>query len=67
MSHIKKTGNCDGVNVEESLGVQVELANQEWKTFLQKLGQKDFTVARYAWMGDYNEALHSYHILKALV
>jgi len=41
---------------KKALGVQVELANQEWKTFLQKLGQKDFTVARYAWMGDYNEA-----------
>ncbi|OLQ71694.1 oligopeptide ABC transporter substrate-binding protein OppA [Photobacterium proteolyticum] len=41
---------------KKTLGVEVELANQEWKTFLQKLRQKDFTVARYAWMGDYNEA-----------
>ncbi|WP_064603590.1 peptide ABC transporter substrate-binding protein [Photobacterium sp. J15] len=41
---------------KKNLGVKVELANQEWKTFLQKLSQKDFTVARYAWNGDYNEA-----------
>ncbi len=41
---------------KKSLGVEVELANQEWKTFLQKLSQRDFDVARYAWMGDYNEA-----------
>ncbi|GHA57946.1 ABC transporter substrate-binding protein [Photobacterium aphoticum] len=40
----------------KTLGAKVDLANQEWKTFLQKLGQQDFTVARYAWMGDYNEA-----------
>ncbi|MDV5168929.1 peptide ABC transporter substrate-binding protein [Photobacterium rosenbergii] len=40
----------------KTLGAKVDLANQEWKTFLQKLGQKDFTVARYAWVGDYNEA-----------
>ncbi|QIR07768.1 peptide ABC transporter substrate-binding protein [Salinivibrio costicola] len=38
------------------LPVKVNLANQEWKTFLQKLLQKDFDVARYAWVGDYNEA-----------
>ncbi|MGF1870024.1 peptide ABC transporter substrate-binding protein [Photobacterium indicum] len=41
---------------KKSLGVEVELANQEWKTFLQKLSQRDFDVARYAWVGDYNEA-----------
>ncbi|MCW8331269.1 peptide ABC transporter substrate-binding protein [Photobacterium sp. SDRW27] len=41
---------------KKTLGAEVELANQEWKTFLQKLSQKDFTVARYAWNGDYNEA-----------
>ncbi|PSW18231.1 oligopeptide ABC transporter substrate-binding protein OppA [Photobacterium sanctipauli] len=40
----------------QTLGAKVTLANQEWKTFLQKLAQKDFTVARYAWIGDYNEA-----------
>ncbi|KLV07312.1 peptide ABC transporter substrate-binding protein [Photobacterium aquae] len=41
---------------KKALGAHVNLANQEWKTFLQKLVQQDFSVARYAWMGDYNEA-----------
>lgn len=36
--------------------VQVELLNQEWKTFLETKKQGDFTVARYGWIGDYNEA-----------
>ncbi|WP_420804847.1 peptide ABC transporter substrate-binding protein [Salinivibrio socompensis] len=38
------------------LPVDVNLANQEWKTFLQKVLQKDFDVARDGWIGDYNEA-----------
>lgn len=38
------------------LPVKVSLANQEWKTFLQKVLQKDFDVARDGWNGDYNEA-----------
>ncbi|WP_438269724.1 peptide ABC transporter substrate-binding protein [Photobacterium sanguinicancri] len=41
---------------KKNLGVNVELANQEWKTFLEKLSAKDFELARYAWVGDYNEA-----------
>lgn len=36
--------------------IKVKIANQEWKTFLQTLGNKNFSVARYAWVGDYNEA-----------
>jgi oligopeptide transport system substrate-binding protein len=31
-------------------------SHQEWKTFLQKVLQKDFDVARDGWIGDYNEA-----------
>ena len=42
--------------MEEDLGAEVEIANQEWKTFLQTLSSKNFSVARYAWIGDYNEA-----------
>ncbi|MGF1689981.1 peptide ABC transporter substrate-binding protein [Photobacterium kagoshimensis] len=41
---------------KKNLGVNVELANQEWKTFLEKLSAKNFELARYAWVGDYNEA-----------
>ncbi len=38
------------------LGVNVELANQEWKVFLETRGNQDYQVARAGWCGDYNEA-----------
>lgn len=41
---------------KKNLGAKVVIANQEWKTFLQTLSSKNFSVARYAWIGDYNEA-----------
>lgn len=41
---------------KQRLGVKVELANMEWKTFLEVRGQQDFDMARGAWCGDYNEA-----------
>jgi oligopeptide transport system substrate-binding protein len=41
---------------KQKLGVKVELANMEWKTFLEVRGQQDFDLARGAWCGDYNEA-----------
>ncbi len=41
---------------KQTLGVEVTLENQEWKTFLETRGNHDFEVARGAWCGDYNEA-----------
>jgi oligopeptide transport system substrate-binding protein len=41
---------------KQKLGVEVTLANQEWKTFLETRGNQDFALARGAWCGDYNEA-----------
>ncbi len=41
---------------KQTLGVNVELANQEWKTFLQTRGNGDYEIARAGWCGDYNEA-----------
>ena len=41
---------------KETLGAEVTLANQEWKTFLQTRGGQNFDVARGGWCGDYNEA-----------
>lgn len=38
------------------LGADVELANQEWKTFLETRGNGDYEIARAGWCGDYNEA-----------
>ncbi len=37
------------------LGVQVELLNKEWKTYLDSRIAGDFTVARSAWIADYDE------------
>ncbi|MCZ6618769.1 MAG: peptide ABC transporter substrate-binding protein [Gammaproteobacteria bacterium] len=41
---------------KQKLGVKVEMANMEWKTFLEVRGRQDFDLARGAWCGDYNEA-----------
>ncbi len=41
---------------KQKLGVEVELGNMEWQTFLEIRGQQDFELARGAWCGDYNEA-----------
>lgn len=41
---------------KQKLGIEVELANQEWKVFLETRGNQGFEMARGAWCGDYNEA-----------
>ncbi|MGL4237601.1 peptide ABC transporter substrate-binding protein [Tabrizicola sp.] len=41
---------------KQKLGVNVTLANYEWKTYLEIRAQQQFDLARYAWCGDYNEA-----------
>ncbi len=41
---------------KQSLGVDVELLNQEWKVFLETRKQKvDTQVFRAGWIGDYND------------
>ncbi len=39
-----------------TLGVDVALENQEWKTFLDTRRQGNYDVTRAGWCGDYNEA-----------
>ena len=41
---------------KQKLGVQTELVNYEWKTYLQIRQTQAFDIARAAWCGDYNEA-----------
>ncbi len=41
---------------KQNLGVSVELANEEWKTFLTDRSSQNFDLARAGWCGDYNEA-----------
>lgn len=41
---------------KQTLGVNVELANVEWKIHLDNMQNGEYEIARYAWCGDYNEA-----------
>ena len=39
------------------LGVEVELVNKEWKTYLQDIDTLSYEVARAGWIGDYNDPM----------
>ena len=41
---------------KQTLGVETNLANQEWQTFLEARSNGDYEVARGGWCADYNEA-----------
>ncbi len=40
---------------KRNLGVEVELRNAEWKTYLDQLSKLDYQIARRGWIGDYND------------
>lgn len=35
------------------LGIEIELVNKEWKSYLADRQRRDFTIARAGWLGDY--------------
>src|SRR6056297_5784 len=39
----------------ENLGIECELVNQEWSTYLSNRRQGNFQVARAGWIGDYQD------------
>jgi len=41
---------------KKTLGVEVTLQNQEWKTYIDSRNSGNFDVIRASWIGDYNEA-----------
>ena len=41
----------------KDLGVQVELENKEWKTYLQDIDTLSYEIARAGWIGDYNDPM----------
>ncbi|SPW26758.1 Periplasmic murein peptide-binding protein precursor [Edwardsiella tarda] len=41
---------------KKTLGVQVKLTNQEWKSYVDSRNSGQFDVVRASWMADYNEA-----------
>ena len=52
----KQIATVIGQMWKQKLGVRIELANFEWKTYLNIRKSREFDVARSAWCGDYNEA-----------
>ena len=52
----KKIAVALGSMWKKTLGLDVTLENQEWKTYLSSKDQGNFEVARAGWCGDYNEA-----------
>ena len=52
----KQIATVIGQMWKQKLGVAIELANFEWKTYLNIRKNREFDIARSAWCGDYNEA-----------
>ncbi len=44
-------------SVLASVGIPVQLENQEWNTFLNTRKNGDYTIARNGWVADYNDPL----------
>jgi oligopeptide transport system substrate-binding protein len=40
---------------KRELGIEVDLRNQEWATYLRSLDTLDFDMARSSWVGDYDD------------
>ena len=40
-----------------AVGINIQLENQEWNTFLNTRKNGDFSFARNAWLGDYNDPI----------
>ena len=38
---------------KDNLGIDVEIENQEWKTYLGRMSRMEFQMARMGWVGDY--------------
>lgn len=38
---------------KKELGIKVELVNQDWKVYLDRLNNLDYAIARAGWIGDY--------------
>ena len=38
---------------KNQLGLEIQLVNKEWKSYLADRQRRDFTIARAGWLGDY--------------
>ena len=41
---------------KQNLGIEVELSNEEWKVFIETRNQKNFQIARHAYLADFLDA-----------
>jgi oligopeptide transport system substrate-binding protein len=41
---------------KRELNIDITIANQEWKVYLDSVSQRNFQVARRGWIGDYVDA-----------
>jgi oligopeptide transport system substrate-binding protein len=51
----KKIGEFLQQQWKENLNVDIQLENQEWKTYLANRNEGNFQVARAGWVGDYQD------------
>ena len=41
---------------KKNLGIEIELANEEWKVYLKTSQEMDYDISRAGWIGDYPDA-----------
>lgn len=51
---------------KQNLGVEVELANEEWGVYLDSLGEGDYQVGRIGWIADFNDAINFLEIFETV-
>ncbi|RAL23709.1 peptide ABC transporter substrate-binding protein [Lujinxingia litoralis] len=42
---------------KRNLGVDIQLVNKEWRTYLQDVSSMSYEIARAGWIGDYNDPM----------
>jgi oligopeptide transport system substrate-binding protein len=50
---------------KQVLGIKTHFRNEEWKVYLNSRKQRDFTVLRAGWIGDYNDAYSFLNLFKS--
>ncbi|MCX8130742.1 MAG: peptide ABC transporter substrate-binding protein [Clostridia bacterium] len=53
----KKIAEAVQEQLKQNLGVNIKISNMEWKVLQQKRQNKDFTLSRDGWVGDYNDPM----------
>ncbi|GAA4709559.1 peptide ABC transporter substrate-binding protein [Brevibacillus fulvus] len=49
---------------KKNLGVDVKLANTEWKVYIEDLHQGKFQIGRMGWLGDFNDPINFLELFK---